>query len=494
MTIYNDKYTWKPFVWVVVYYLLYIAVYYNICLRNGLHWDEVLDLDGSANDTYCAAGRWSLWMYKAIFGKGALLSAAGFIAGVFISIAAVIQSSLLNLKAPWLKVLYGILLMTSYQWAAQLHYSHQSDAVALGLLMCTIAAGLACKARKPVLLVLAALLLGIAIGFYQSLALMFAVVWIAACLADSSKPFFSSGFRRIVVAGAISIGGIAFWMFTKAVLINFISPATQHWVQSYQTGLSEWTIVLASHDLSVQLGILWHYLRLSLSNASGLGKASYWIFVTALIPLAGLLLRQMRSKRGWDRIVSYLLTLALWWIPFSLPFFMMSPAMAIRTWLAEPFAFAAIWLLWVKDLQVPNSWRVVYLSLAAALMACTTVKVYREARIEADSHKATLTMLGEMYQRAMDMANQKGVRSPDIVVFGFFDKKDNPNLNTNVFRDAFPFDFYCKGFGMTGMRHATPQDEETYAPQVEAMPKWPEPGCVSNAGETAILIRLPHEK
>lgn len=490
MTFHNDKYIWKPLVWVVVFYLLYIAVYYCICLRSGLHWDEVLDLDGSANDTYCAAGRCSLWIYKAVFGKGALLSTAGFIAGVFISIAAVVQTSLLNLKAPWLKALYGILLMASYQWAAQLHYSHQSDAVALGLLMCTIAAGLACKARKPVLPVLAALLLGIAIGFYQTLALLFAVVWIAACLADSSKPFLSSGFRRILVAGAVSIGGVAFWCIAKAVLVNYVSPETQQYVQGYQTALSEWPIVLASHDLSVQLGLLWHYLRLSLSNASGLGKASYWIFATALIPLAGLLLRHMRSKRGWDRIVSCLLTLALWWIPFSLPFFMMSPSMTIRTWVAVPFSFAALWLLWVKDLQVARGWRIASICIALALMASTAVHVYEIASREAVQHRGTLSTLSQLHLRAMELASQEGIQNPDIVVFGSFDKNEYPDLVTTVFNGPI-MNWYCKQYRLTGMHKANSSDEKTYGAQVEAMAKWPEAASVSAAGGSTILIRLP---
>lgn len=490
MTNHTINTLWKNCIWACIYYVLYLIVYYSLCQRHGLHWDEVLDMHGEANDTYCALGRWSLWMYRIIFGTGAQLASAGLIAGGFISIAAVIQTSLLNLKAPWLKALYGILLMASYQWAAQLHYSHQSDAVALGLLICTVAAILTYNGKGLVHLIFATFLLAVGIGFYQSLTLLYVIVWITMLIVDNSQKFPSLLIRKMAIACAVSCCSLLLWWIGKFLSLHCIPVETMEWAHGYLTDMSEWQAILAAHDVSYQFGLLWHYLRLSLSNASGLGKASYWIFATALIPLAGLLLRQMRSKRGLDRIVSCLLTLALWWIPFSLPFFIMSPAMGMRTWVAEPFSFAALWLLWVRDLQVARGWRIASICIALALMSSTAVHVYEIASIETVQHRGTLSTLSQLHQRAMELARQKGMQNPDIVVFGSFDKNEYPDLVTTVFDDPI-MNWYCKQYRLTGMHKANSSDVKTYGAQVEAMAKWPEAASVSAAGESTILIRLP---
>lgn len=477
-------------VWFVFYYLIYLLVYYSICVREGLHWDEVMDLDGSANDMYCAAGRWALWLYKIAFGKGTQLLLAGLLAGAFISITLVIQAPLLKLKGWWLKALFGILTMASYQWAFALHYSQQSDAVALSILLCTLSAWLTYREGGLWQRILAAGMLVIALGVYQSMALYYAAVWIALFIANAHGTALATWLRQFAVTAAVSAAAVVSWWLLRSLFIECIPPEVKGYAEEYQSSLTEWPLVLSASSISEQLCMVWHYLRLSISNATGLGKASHLIFVAEWLPVAGLLLRFLTREKGLSRILLCLLCMMLWWIPFSLPFLLMTPGTGIRAWLAIPFSFAAVWVLWLGNMNIAKWGRAVIMCLALALMANTACMVHRDARKEAVLHKTTLSTLTEMHQRAMELAAQSGIQNPEILVCGSFNATEHPDINTKVF-DGSHINWYGKQYHLTGIRKATKGDLETYSSQLEQMEKWPEAGSLARTGETTILIRLP---
>ena len=176
------------------YFALYMLVYVPVCVRQGLHWDEVFDVAGAANGTYVAAGRWGLALYRYLFGMGYIPWASGVVAGLYIAAALVLQTRLFSIRAGFGLVLYGALYIGCVQWVNQLQYSHQSDAVALSLLCATVAAYLLneravrCRCFASVMLIYAC-------SVYQTSMLYLLVILFVKMLADDQKiSFFERDF------------------------------------------------------------------------------------------------------------------------------------------------------------------------------------------------------------------------------------------------------------------------------------------------------------
>lgn len=474
--------------WMVVYYILYLCTYYSVCLRLGLHWDEVLDLHGGATDTYCAAGRWSLWSFRLLFGEGAAMLQAGLTAGAFISMAIVVQVHAFQLKSAWLRLTYGLLMMASYQWAFALQYSHQSDAVALGILLCTVSAwytykgGTACS-------IIAASCLSIGIGAYQSLALYFAIMWFALILQDKRFPQQTGFWHPVMRAAGIALSSLIVWWSVKQLTIRHIPESTLAWVQAYQRDLTSWPGMFTCGSFREAISTFWHYTRLTLSNASGLGKSSDWIFTTLLLPLGGLALHFIRSPHTPQRNIKLVLLLLIWWLPFSLPLLLLSPAMTLRSWLAVPLSFAVIWIFWLSSLRVNRVCCWTITALAAGLMFTTAVKVYLDAQHAAICHDNTLKTLRAMHSTAMQHSAASHLDCPSILVFGKLEPETHPNYIWQAFNSPHIMGWYCKGYGMAPMRRATSQENEIYSDTLNSMGSWPADSSIRQVGNH-ILIKL----
>ena len=81
------------------YLAAYFLVYGYIILRFGLNQDEILDFRGEASDSYLAAGRWGIVLYKDFFVSGCSPYIAGIVSGIYLAIAFVVQTRLLRLKS-----------------------------------------------------------------------------------------------------------------------------------------------------------------------------------------------------------------------------------------------------------------------------------------------------------------------------------------------------------------------------------------------------------
>ena len=49
----------------------YLFVFMHMLFQFGYHWDETLDFDGTATDTYLANGRWMQALLRYLLGEGA---------------------------------------------------------------------------------------------------------------------------------------------------------------------------------------------------------------------------------------------------------------------------------------------------------------------------------------------------------------------------------------------------------------------------------------
>ena len=190
----------KDAFWFATFMFLYLLVNAFVLMRPSPHWDEILDWNGQATDTYLVAGRWAGWMYRMVFGVGMFQVTSGLVAGVYVALALVLQTKLLHLDSPVFKFTYAALYIGCNQIVTQLVYSFQSDTTMLGLLLVTVAVYILVRFDK---IIFSALLLSVALGTYQSIGLCFLVFWAAVVLVQ--KQLSLKTFIRFAVSAGLGI-------------------------------------------------------------------------------------------------------------------------------------------------------------------------------------------------------------------------------------------------------------------------------------------------
>lgn len=284
----------------IVIILLYLAIYASVSLRLGLHWDEVLDYDGSAYGTYTAGGRWFTGAFRYLTGGWEPPAVSAFAAGCFVAGLVFLQCHADFLRQTWQRVAYAILYLSCIQWASMLHYSIMVGSIAIGMCCATAAAWLCYKPGWKCAIG-AALLLAVAIGAYQTLAIYFGVGWLLIRLSRLRREDEAYSLRPWIRMACISAGGIAVWYAVHRVSLSFVSSWDLDYVKRYQDSMTQWGEGFASYGLKWKILCLLHYFRISVANALGVGKETYWLFATSLLPLAGIIWQALRASAGWRR-------------------------------------------------------------------------------------------------------------------------------------------------------------------------------------------------
>ena len=466
-------------------YAIYLLVYASVSLRMGLHWDEVLDYDGSAYNTYVAAGRWLTGAWRACTGSMEPAWLPGFTGGLVLSALACIQSRMLGLNDAWKRWAFIILTLASVQWASVLRYSFLSESVAIGMFCATVAAWLCFKPGWKSG-VAAALLLGVALGAYQTLALYFGVAWLLLRLLKLRRGEEAYSLRPWMRMACISACGIAVWYAVHRVSLLFVPQEALDYVQLYQEGMSQWGTILSPGPLAEKAMCLAHYFKASVCNALGVGEGTYWLFATSALPLVGTIWQALREKAGlpcWEQCLDALL---IWWAPFSLTAVLLS-GQGFHTALAAPLSFAGLWMVWLAGARLEKR-RVYTLAIVGAgLVAAGAAAVYARAREEARLHRNSLALITAMQERGTACARAAGQPEAPIVVLA-----DIPKDATD-FCGAYPkvmsgcMGWYCRAYGIENMRMGTVADKERHKACYEAMPSWPAEGSVKLDGGEVII-------
>lgn len=467
--------------------LMYAFVNATISLRMGLHWDEMADIDAGNTGDYVAAGRWGLALYRLLFGEGAFPLLAPVAGGLYICAALVWQVRLLRLQGIFPAIFYGGIYLSSVQWAYQLEYSHQCDALGLGVLAVT--AGVASICRKRSFAGVLAVVFGVAV--YQSLLFYAAALLVVLHLAEGDARA-----RRLLWGGACLVLACMVYFALNAIALQlpWVSPqevAQQRW---YQIGMSRWSEYPVGAGLGEQCHFLGYYgirfAKMTAKNMLGLAYAGQWVFATVLFPLGALLSDYVRRGR---RVHAFLL-LVVWWLPFCMILPTLSDQGA-RVSMAEPLALAGIWGLWLRERGLSRTARRL---LAVLLCAALLKSAYRVADIAVNEYyvyRTNLDCVREMHTRAVSMAECAGQPGAPILLVG------NPPLDPEVTwtrreclgsRGYMPPKIlfrYCRFMHIPDMRYATPEETETYRADYLQMPTWPAAGSVRHAGN-AIIIRI----
>lgn len=471
---------------IVCTYAIYVLVYASVCLRTGLHWDEVLDYDGSAYGTYIAAGRWLTGAWRAFSGSWEPAWLPGFASGLVLCALVCAQASMLGLRDAWKKRAFIILYFGSIQWASMLHYSFLVESIAIGMCCATAAAWLCFKPGWKYG-VAAVLLLGVALGAYQTLALYFGVAWLLLRLSGLRRGEEACSLHPWIRMACISAGGIAVWYAVHRVSLLFVPQEVLDYVQQYQEGISQWGTILSPRPLEEKAMCLAHYFKASVCNALGVGTSTYWLFAASVLPLVGIIWQALRGSEGWRRWEQCLDALLIWWGPFSLTAVLMT-APCFHTALAAPLSLAGLWMAWLAGARLARRHAAVLAITGAVLVAAGSVNVYAQAKEEASLHRNTVTLLHEMQTRGKECAKAAGEPGAGIVVLAHA-----RNWGTPI-HGAYPvvvatdsMEWYCRAYGINGIHFATAEEEAKYGEEFAAMPVWPAPGSVQTHGGIVII-------
>lgn len=199
-------------------YLLFLAAYLFVFMpmlfRFGYHWDETLDFDGTATDTYLANGRWMQALLRYLLGEGAHPWTTSFLACLILPYATVIQCKLYQWEDILHDVIFGCLTIVMYQYAFVMQYSHQSDVTAIGMLLMTFSAIPLTDKGWSFKTVLALITTCTALSIYQTTGLYLAAILLVwgtiQCFKGNMASTFHIGLKAfviVVLAAAICEAG-----------------------------------------------------------------------------------------------------------------------------------------------------------------------------------------------------------------------------------------------------------------------------------------------
>lgn len=407
----------KNLLWGLAFFLLYLLIYGLLLPRFGLHWDEVLDFDGSATGTYVGAGRWGLALYRCLFGSGAIPWAAGIMAGLYLSAALVLQIRLLRLNTVGLKCCYGALMLGMPQFGSMLVYSFQADAVALGFLLSTLACvQLFQKEGRPLCRFLGAILLmTLAISVYQVLLFygcaLAVATWLSRQQDGEAQPFL-----RFVLRGAavVLLSFILYYALRGMTLALPLASAEElEYVFRYQQGMTQWPRFFEL-TLPEQILFLAHYVKYVIFSGLGLMYAGQWVYTTALLPLLLLLWRALRQSAPWSVRLFCLTSLAfLWFIPHVM-ILVLCTIQGERVYLAEPLCCAALWCLWLRKAQLPLPLKKLGCLLLGIILIRSLYTVSGNAWHEALNHERNVDEMRLLCADAQRFAAENGLSTPDL--------------------------------------------------------------------------------
>lgn len=481
----------RPFRLTAVLFAVYLVIYVSICMRFGRHWDEVLDYDGGAYDTYIAAGRWVTGSWRYLCGNWMPCCIPGVLAGLVLACLVPVQARQLGIQGNWRLLAYGVLYFVSVQWAHMLKYSFLSESVAIGM-ACATGAAVLCGRKGWRNMAGSWLLLTIALGCYQTLALYFAVFWLllrtGRILRQEECPL-----REWLRLAGVSMAAVMAWAAVKSAMSAHLSKETLDYVLQYQASSNQWGAFISTLDNHDRILCVVYYFKETVCRALGMGKESYPLFAASAIPLLLLLRRLWRSVHGWLRVEGMISVLVVWWLPFCMTLLMLRP-MDFRTALAAPLSFAGLWLLATAGWKPqPRTTKLLLPVTGFLLVATAAGTVFMDAQEEYRLHQGCINFLNQVEHRASTCAQQAGLSKPQIMVLGNRRDKDEAFAGAYPIFTAIVMHWYTKAYGFNNIRRGDMEDMSRHAAMYATMPCWPEEGSVAADGGE-IIIRIGDDK
>lgn len=493
----------KDFILFCLFFLLYCCIYAVVTFRFGMVMEEVHEGVTVHHQMYISNMRWGVALWRGIFGFGALPLVSGMIAGVAISLSILIQTKIFGIHALRFKLAYAVIYLSGIQWLYQLVYSNQSDVVALSFLACSIAVYLGKFREGWVRCIVPGVLFTFAISCYQSSVIYAVVLSIATymvALLNGNASVYKGLVKPFIV---LIIALMAWWIVAKLLcLTSLTSDSMNKSVASYQHEMIRWSR-LEGLSLSLQLRCIFRYfVTVPLSHIFGCNHPCQWVYTSALLPTALILLNLWKTV-SWRKFVGVtVLLLIILYLPFAMGAIFVA-ALPQRVLVAEPLAAACIWGIYFsgsRQLRIFNSWYWCTFLVFCVISAVYAVAAY--ARTERYCYERAKEELLLMHARGMESARAAGLQECKIILFGdyggaeiddyYMNSKSlhlhsvHPHI-TSGGRAWIPA--YAQYLRLPYLQVATEDDVARHSQVVDAMPSWPSIGSVSvHNGDVIIKI------
>lgn len=471
-------------------FLCYCFVYGALAPRLALHQDEVLDIEGGGTQTYVAAGRWGLALFRWLFGQGIAPWGAGLVAGMALSVAIMLQTRLFHWQSAFLKVVYAAFVLGTIQYSYMLVYSFQADAVAVGYLCSTAAVLILTRPTlRPGAFALSVVCLGWAIAVYQWTASYFAVLCAARLLCSCSAQWKRFSLR----AGSCVCLACLLWLAVRGATIPLVEEECRRYVDSYTSGMSGWSTFF-SMDAHLKWMCAAHNAKSVVADALGFSYAGQWVYVTAIIPFVGLLWGCVRGACSWgERGVRVSLLFFIWLAPFSFPLLMLTYG-GPRLNMAEPVACAVLWSLFLRKMEPGLAMKKLVVAFCVFVVLKGGYTVSRFASAERVDYARHLEELRDIRLQGLALLEEKEGR-----IYCYAPRKTGEKAEAlswpGIPHDYNPvrkgvLDWYASAFHLEPLAQATGENRDRAKRLLDAAPVWPQKGSMVRGEDGNVYVKL----
>lgn len=464
---------------------MYLFVNIAVIPRAGYHWDETLDFSGEGWETYIANGRWGLALWKHIFGMGASPWTAGIFAGLLISATLILQLRILAIKESFQAIAFGAFTLFMPQFSRMLSYSIQSDAIAGGMLLCSLSVMMMIKSsgkkyiNKLLSLLSGAALLAIAVGIYQTLALYFSILTLGYVLYHIKSIHLWRLILKYIVVLTISMLTYAIAKKISLSVIDIHAGILKQFEEGQESMLNN--PILNPEGVMQIVMFTAHYAKLMLWNCFIPTYAGEEIYISTVVPVIGLLICSVMQKNGVKRkLLLWGVILLIWVAPFSMYIVLGNTwPCGPHTRLSEPLAMGMLWVAFLTKLHNTPSVKYIFagLLLICGVRASNTVSTY--AKIERAHFEKRLIARSIQIKEALEIAHQNHIPSDKLKILYLRSGSEKTNLYVD-FGVAYP--------ALSAAHSVQTPDYAKYKAELDSMPIWPAPGSIKCV-ENIVLIK-----
>lgn len=466
-----------------LFFVAYLLVNGYVLMRLGFHSDEVLDFRGEATWVYAAAGRWGNALYRVLMHGGAIPFAAGVAAGVYLSLAYLVQVSVLQLRSAASFVVYGAVCFGLVQFPAFETFSSNVDAVACGMLLVSSSVYVLQEksGRIAFPFFAAAVLLTLGLAMYQTLVSVYAVICLAVYLLrkEQSRDLCAGFFlRRAILVGIVSC--LLYGLFHKGLRYSGLIPEDFcTFADSYQAKFSLPWSAFAAFPWEEKIRFLGHIAKEIFFHCLGLQYEGEWLYATCIIPLCILSRRYFLVKYSVrDFAFRLFILLAMWVLPHIFLFYFVNFP-GPRILLAEPLACASLWGLALRPIVVTQrkTMCIVLVALVVLIKASFTVSsaAYAE-RLKYDNSVDTMRHIYYDARRASSEAGGDWKNREIVLVDSVYHLGDEAARPYG--KDVYLAHLFSRVLGLPLFRCSTEEEVTSELKfQMRGLSPWPASGC-----------------
>lgn len=381
-----------------------------------------------------------------------------------------------------------MLYIACNQWATQLVYSFQSDAVACGLLLCTIAAY---KLQRTQCYTIPVICLALALSVYQSCAIYFLIIYCASIIANKNIAIKSIFLSACVFIIALVLYFLISHIFKNSILVR---PETREYTSSYQSAICGWGI-FSSLSCIVKVQFILHYCKDTLTEALGFNTLASHLQITTLIPLGYLVVTSFRKNTGYQRIFYPLIVTGIWILPFIMHL-LIAGTTETRTLLGEPVALAFLWSMTCNCIQISRRGKIFFVAILSFFLLKASYSNTATSRDTAHIYSCAVHELRNIHLSGKLLSQKKQLlpETPIILLV-------SPSAKENHTPPSSPRDFiidhtrsnsinwHIKHLHLTGMTGGNAEHLKKHKDVLQTMPCWPQPGSmIINKGD--IIVRI----